>query len=65
MRILAAILVLALVIVPVLGCGGGGGGCVGQCGYCSSSFDCCSPLLCLANGDGTVRCSIVDPPGCP
>ena len=66
MRVLAAILVLVLVAVPVLGCGGGGGpGCSGQCGYCTSAFDCCDGgAICTGLSDGTFRCTTFTPVFC-
>jgi|GEM_PF-7082110 len=67
MRVLAAILVAAVAVLPLIGCGGGSGGfsCSGQCGFCNSSFDCCdSSAGCFPFNDGTSRCSTFTPFSC-
>lgn len=64
MRVLAAIFVAALAIVPLLGCGGSGSSCSGQCGPCFSDFDCCGSLLCLPDTFGDDHCTIAQPYSC-
>jgi hypothetical protein len=57
MRILGVIVVLLLVALPFLGCGGGGGGCLGPCSFCSFSGECCGSALCSnQTTDGNPRC---------
>jgi hypothetical protein len=65
MRILAVLLVLGLVAIPFVACGGGGGpGCVGECGFCTFSTDCCgfgSGAVCSNQTfDGFARCNFAD-----
>jgi hypothetical protein len=61
MKVLAVVVALALVALPFVGCGGGGGGCIGTCGSCIDSFDCCGSDLCTnATSDGFARCSPFD-----
>jgi hypothetical protein len=65
-RILVLVVVLALVALPFVACGGGGGGfsCVGDCGSCFVASDCCgfgSGAVCSnATFDGTPRCNFGD-----
>jgi hypothetical protein len=66
MKLLALVVAIALVALPFVGCGGGGGGpsCVGTCGICNFSEDCCGFFegeLCTdATSDFAPRCSIED-----
>lgn len=65
MRVLAALLVMALAAVPMMACGGGGGGCSGQCGFCNSAFDCCEGgAVCAFLSDGSSRCTTFTPVFC-
>ena len=66
MKVLAVVIAFALVALPFAGCGGGGGGgfaCVGTCGICTFSEDCCGfpDELCTdASSDFAPRCSPAD-----
>jgi hypothetical protein len=64
MKVLAVVVALALVALPFVGCGGGGPACVGTCGICNFSEDCCgfaSGELCTdASSDFAPRCSPSD-----
>ena len=65
MRILALLVVLALVAMPFVACGGGGGySCVGECGSCFVASDCCgygSGAVCSNQTfDMSARCNFAD-----
>ena len=59
MRILAIVVVVLLVALPFLGCGGGysGSSCFGDCSFCNFSYECCGSFGCTnATTDGSPRC---------
>jgi hypothetical protein len=51
MRRSRLLLVLALCLLPLLGCGSGG-----ECDKCSSDSDCNQGLVCSSFSDGSKRC---------
>lgn len=60
MRILGVVVVLLLVALPFIGCGGGGGGCIPGCNSCNFSYECCGGDCNNANSQGIPLCG---PPG--
>jgi hypothetical protein len=62
MRVLAVVVALVLVALPFAACGSGGGSsCIGTCGFCNFSSECCGFNLCTnATSSGFAQCSPSD-----
>jgi hypothetical protein len=61
MRIIALVVVLALVVLPFAACGTGGTShdCLGACQVCSGNTLCCEGICSIDTSDGFPRCESV------